>query len=219
MRRLRPARPGPGRASVPALRRTDRAVGRHLPRLRTAALVHDGALRALARRPHARRGRALEARRDLTCATGRGVRRPRAAASACRGDRGRAGGARPAAGARGRPARGARRGARTLVGSAGRAARAPHARRAAEARSGRGLPPAQRARCLCRSCRALLGGARRRRVHHGCHGRRVRPGDAASGCRAGSRDHTRAYAPRSVLCESAAPWQTPGYDVPERGGT
>ncbi len=64
-----------------------------------------------------------------------------------------------------------------------------------------------------------LGGARRRRLHDRRHGRRVRPGAAASGRRAGPRDHARAHAPRSVLCESAAPWQTPGYDVPERGGT
>src|SRR4051812_30972991 len=87
VRRLRPARAPPGRAVVRALRRSDRPDGERLPRVRAAALVHDSPFRTLARGASAGRRRALEARRDLTGAAGRGIRRPRAAAPERRGAR------------------------------------------------------------------------------------------------------------------------------------
>ena len=40
-----------------------------------------------------------------------------------------------------------------------------------------------------------------------------------AGAARGARDHAGTHAARSVLCDSGAPWQTPAYDAPERGGT
>ena len=82
VRRLRPAPARARGAAVRALRRAHGAGGAGLPRLQPAALVHDGALRALAGGPRARARRALEARRDLAGAPGRRAGRARAAAAA-----------------------------------------------------------------------------------------------------------------------------------------
>ena len=216
-------RPAPARARGPAvraLRRPDGA-GRHvLPRLQPAALAHDRALRAVAGRPRARTRRALEARRDLTRAAGRRAHGPRAAAAPGRGDRRRARRARPAAAARRRPAGGARARARRAGGSV---PVVPLLRRTRGVRPQRGLDAtarrAQRARRLRRPRRPARPGARRRRLHDRRDRRRMRPRAAPGGRRAGARRDARAHAPRSDLCARAAPWQTPGTDVPERGGT
>ena len=163
---------------------------------------------------------ALEARRDLAGAAGRGARRPRAAAAAGRRARGRAGGARPRCSLRGAdpPAELAAR-ARALVGAAGRAARAPHARRAPAARPRRERAPAQRART--RSPRAR---DRARWRSSTTSTRRARPSTSAPARCAGRAPSTctwsRSRARHAIgPLLGAAPWQTPSYDVPERGGT
>ncbi len=130
-------------AAVRALRRSDRHRRDVLPRVRTPALVHDGALGALARRaparPHRRAGSAARSRP--------GAWRRRSSCTSCRGPQVDAIAAVPAVrdrllAARRRSACGAGRRARALVGAAGRAARPAHARRPAAARARRGGAPA-----------------------------------------------------------------------------
>jgi hypothetical protein len=219
VRRLRAAVAGARGAAVRALRRLHCGRAAGLPRLQPAALVHDGALRAVAggARPGPHGG--LEAGRDHAGAPGSRAGRARAAAAGRRGDRLRAGRAGPHAPARCRPAGRARERARALVGPAGRAARATHARSPAPARARRGRPPPQRARGVRGPRRPVPPGARRRRLHDRCDRRRMRRGAATGRCRAGARGDARTDAARSVLCAGAARWQTPPSHVPERGGT
>jgi hypothetical protein len=219
VRRVRPAPAGARCATVCALRGADGARAAGLPRLQPAALVHDGALGAVAGGPCARARRALEAGRDLAGATGRRAGGPRAAAASRRGDRRRAGGAGPTPAARRRPAGGARGRARSLVGSTCRAPRAPDARRTPAARAGRRCPPPQRAWRLRGAGGAAGAGPRGRRLHDGRDRRRMRAGAAPGGRRAGARGDARAHPARSDLCSRAARWQTPSTEVPERGGT
>jgi hypothetical protein len=219
VRRLRAAHAPARAAAVRALRRAHCARPGGLPRMCTSALADHRALGALARRPARAVARALEARRDLAGPVRGRARRPRAPSPAGRGARHRPGGARPAAAARRRSAGRARGGARVLVGAPGRRARAPDTRRAPAARARCERAPAQRPRRVRGAGGTALAGPDRRRLHDRRHGRRMRSRAAPSGRGAGARDHAGAHAARPDLCSRATSWQTPSYDVPERGGT
>ena len=195
------------RAAVRALRRADRTRRRGLPRLRAAALAHDGALGALARRARCSTLVARWKRGEIAPgAAGGGARRARAAAAAGRRDRGRAGRARPAARCAA-PIRPPSWPPSSRAGGTCRSCRSCDRTRGV--RPQRGLDAAARRRNVRGAFAARAGpalaGARRRRLHDGSDGRRVRPRAAPGGRGRGARDHARAHAARSVLCARRRP--------------